>query len=196
MVAASDFDTSKTLGTTRPLTSPMPISSPALRRIRSTRFSSASSALIWSGLSGSTQSEVGGPNDDGAQARIDAADLDAVDVVDAVARREQRTGGAAGEIGERQRDGGGTAADPGDRLISAILDGAVRRLDGGHDTGPCVDEPDTHVGRGAGDGHQAALDRERTDAGEDVAACGGRVDRAGLRINLSEEIVHVDVFLG
>ena len=148
------------------------------------------------GALGSAQSEVGGPNDDGAHARIDAADLDAVDVVDAVARWEQRTGGAAGEVGERQLDGGGTAADPGDRLISAVLDGAIRRLDGGHDAGPGVDEPDTHVGRGTCDGHQAALDRERSDAGEDVAAGGGRVDRAGLRIDLGEEVVDVDVVLG
>src|SRR5690606_16767127 len=120
---------------------------------------------------------------------VDQGYLDAVDLLDQLAGRQELAGLGADDIHEVQPDGSGGAGHAGNRGV-AFIDHAIGiGLDDGFDAAVGVDVENGDRRFRAGHRDHAALDGEGPDSGEDVAAGGGGVhERFGHR-DLGEEVI-------
>ena len=109
------------------------------------------------------------------------------------ARRQELAGLRADRVEEVERDGGAGPGDAVDGDVAVILHPPPGGADGGVDDGRRVDVVDAHDGLAVLGRHEAALDGERADARDHVAAVRGGVDEGAVDLHLREQVVDVGV---
>ena len=139
--------------------------------------------------------DVGGAQHDDRHAVVDQRDLDAVDHVDAVAGRQQRAARAAGDAVEVELDRGGRARHAVDRGVAGVVGqpAVERERGGGEAVGVDHEDPHRRRVRLRVGGDEPALDRERPDAGQQVAAVLLVGDDRLVDEDLQEQVVDVGV---
>ena len=141
------------------------------------------------------EAEVPGSDDHQRHGGVEAGDLDAVDDVDALPRREDRAGDRAPGVEEVQPDRRRGPGHPVDPRIARVGDLSAGSSHGDVDARAGVDVVDAHGGGAVGGRYQPLLDRERADARQHVAAVGAGVHRPLADPDLGEQVVHVAVGL-
>ena len=138
------------------------------------------------------RADVRGREHDAGHAVVDQGAGDAVDLVGGIAGGQQGAAARSGGVAEFERNRRGGARDAVDPRVAVIVDHAAGRLDGGDRDLAGIVHEDADPGLAVLRGDQPALDRERADAGEDVAAILGVGDDRLVDEHLEEEIVDVD----
>jgi hypothetical protein len=136
--------------------------------------------------------EIGRGHDHDWHAVVYAGDGDPVDDVADVARRQQGAGGRPLRAREVEHHRRGRPGDAGDRGLARVVDDAVRAGEGGGGRAAGVDhvDPDRRLGR------QSTLHRERSDAGQQVAAVLPVRDGGCLDAHLQEQVIDVSMSPG
>ena len=122
---------------------------------------------------------------------VDQRDVDAVDLFQQMARRQQPAGLGPDDVHEVQPHRGGRAGHPGDDLIAVVIDRTVIGADHGLDPagGVLVIDDDARLAAGSRD--HAAFDGKGADAGKDVAAGRPGIHHRFGHRDLGEQIVDI-----
>ena len=134
--------------------------------------------------------EAGGGDHDDRHAVVHAGHRNAAEDIGDVSRREHACGGA--RVLEVEHDRRRGARHPVDRGVPVIAGPSARGGERGGDDPVGVHHPDPDARLVIAGGHQAALDRERPDAGQDVAAVLLVGDDRLVDHDLQEQVIDVD----
>ena len=128
---------------------------------------------------------------DHRHAVVDQRAVDAGDPVNGIAGREQRAADGASRVEEVDRDGRGRARHAVDARAALVIDISARRLDQQVRDGAGVERAHAHARLLALRRKEPALDGERPDAREDVAAVRRGVDHRLVDADLGEQEIDV-----
>ena len=128
-------------------------------------------------------------HEDHRHRQIDAGDRDAPNRVARLSGRQKAPGLGAGDVAKAELDGRGRTGHAVDHRVAVVANLAAGRLNDGFDQGAGIDVVNAHHRFAILRRHEAALDGEGRNAGQDISAGRRRIDDGVLHADLGEQIV-------